>query len=43
MFGAIIGDIVGSRFEFSNYLGKDFPVALLFFSIYNQYMLKHNN
>lgn len=24
MFGAIIGDIVGSRFEFSNYLGKDF-------------------
>ena len=24
MIGAIIGDIVGSRFEFNNYLGKDF-------------------
>ena len=24
MFGAIIGDIAGSRFEFNNYLGKDF-------------------
>lgn len=24
MFGAIIGDIVGSRFEFNNYKGKDF-------------------
>ena len=24
MFGAIIGDIVGSRFEFSNYLSKEF-------------------
>ena len=24
MIGAIIGDIMGSRFEFSNYLGKDF-------------------
>ena len=24
MFGAIIGDIVGSRFEFNNHLGKDF-------------------
>lgn len=24
MIGAIIGDIVGSRFEFNNYLKKDF-------------------
>ena len=24
MIGAILGDIVGSRFEFNNYLGKDF-------------------
>ena len=24
MIGAIIGDIVGSRFEFHNYLSKDF-------------------
>lgn len=26
MFGAIIGDIVGSRFEFDNYKGKDFEL-----------------
>ena len=24
MYGAIIGDIVGSRFEFHNYLSKEF-------------------
>ena len=24
MIGAIIGDVVGSRFEFHNYLNKDF-------------------
>ena len=26
MLGAIIGDIVGSRFEFANYKGKDFEL-----------------
>lgn len=26
MIGAIIGDVVGSRFEFHNYLGKDFDL-----------------
>ena len=24
--GAILGDIIGSRFEFHNYLGKDFEL-----------------
>ena len=26
MIGAILGDIVGSRFEFHNYLGKNFEI-----------------
>ena len=26
MIGAIIGDIVGSRFEFHNYLSKEFEL-----------------
>ena len=26
MIGAILGDIIGSRFEFNNYLGKDFEL-----------------
>ncbi len=26
MIGAIIGDIVGSRFEWNNYLSKDFEL-----------------
>lgn len=26
MFGAIIGDIVGSRFEWNNYRAKDFEL-----------------
>lgn len=32
MYGAIIGDIVGSRFEFKNYKGKDFEL----FTSHNQ-------
>ena len=31
MIGAIIGDIVGSRFEFRNHLGKE----LSFFSLFD--------
>ena len=26
MIGAIIGDVVGSRYEFKNYRNKDFPL-----------------
>ena len=28
MIGAILGDIIGSRFEFHNYLGKDFELLI---------------
>ena len=29
MLGAIIGDIVGSRFEWDNYKAKDFELSLI--------------
>ena len=30
MFGAIIGDIIGSRFEFSNHKDIDFELAICY-------------
>lgn len=36
MLGAIIGDIVGSRFEWDNYKGKDFD----FFTFLDERLMK---